>query len=318
MLARMRFWFEHSAEVCLREQVVTQVRLGILCGELEPGERLPSIRDLARRFSIHPNTVSAGYQELVETGWVESRRGSGVYARAHRAIGIEEAVSRDALLDRLIAQMFRGSRRLGLTDAETVGRVAHLAETRSRQNGPYTRILLIEPDPELRAIVLAELRSLTRLSVEGCGFGECGDRLANSLVVALPSKVSAVEAEMRSGPAVSHAALLRLGVRSVPESLAARLPANADLRESMLVGIVSGWSAFAGFARTMLIAAGFAGDCLLVRNPHEPNWQHGLEETVAVVCDVATAPLIPAGKALIFRILAEETEAQLSTKLKQA
>jgi hypothetical protein len=33
----------------------------LLSGDLKPGERLPSTRELARRFSIHPNTVSAGY-----------------------------------------------------------------------------------------------------------------------------------------------------------------------------------------------------------------------------------------------------------------
>ena len=60
----MRFWFEHSSSVSLREQVVAQITLGILSGDLAPGERLPSIRELSRRFDLHANTVSAGYRQL--------------------------------------------------------------------------------------------------------------------------------------------------------------------------------------------------------------------------------------------------------------
>ena len=55
----VRFWFSPAGEVPIYRQVVTQVVLAILSGDLRPGERLPSTRELARRFSIHPNTVSA-------------------------------------------------------------------------------------------------------------------------------------------------------------------------------------------------------------------------------------------------------------------
>jgi GntR family transcriptional regulator len=46
----MRFWFIHSGEVSIREQIVTQVTLGILSEELAPGERLPSTREPQRLF----------------------------------------------------------------------------------------------------------------------------------------------------------------------------------------------------------------------------------------------------------------------------
>jgi DNA-binding transcriptional regulator YhcF (GntR family) len=80
----MRFWFIHSGEVSIREQIVTQITLGILSEELAPGERLPSTRELAHRFHLHANTVSAAYQQLESEGWVTSRRGSGVFVRDHR------------------------------------------------------------------------------------------------------------------------------------------------------------------------------------------------------------------------------------------
>ena len=317
MLLGMRFWFEHYAEISLREQIVTQVRLGILCGELEAGERLPSIRELARRFSIHPNTVSAGYRELVEAGWVESRHGSGVFALAPRApAGHGTDGTRDAMLDRLIAQLLRGTRRLGIPDEEAATRLAQFVLS-PRPPAPRS-ILLIEPDPELRAIIHAELETLVtdgnaRLPVRSCGFGECANHLPGALAVALPSKLAAVEAELRA--TTGRPALFRLAVRSVPESLAARLPARSHARDELLLGIASGWPAFSAFARTMLVAAGFDGESILLRDPRVPGWQNGLEETAAVICDLLTAPHVPAGKATVFHILHEDTGPRLKARL---
>ncbi len=75
----MRLWLSKSSDVPLREQLTTQIMLGIVSDDLRAGQRLPSTRELARRFRIHANTVSAAYRELAKQGWLEFRRGSGVY-----------------------------------------------------------------------------------------------------------------------------------------------------------------------------------------------------------------------------------------------
>ena len=81
----MRLWFSSTSEVPIYRQLFTQIVMAILSGDLKPGERLPSTRELARRFSIHPNTVSAGYRQLARDGWVEYRHGSGVYIQSEVA-----------------------------------------------------------------------------------------------------------------------------------------------------------------------------------------------------------------------------------------
>src|SRR5215475_10336621 len=78
----LRLWFSPASEVPIYRQLFTQIVMAILSGDLKPGERLPSTRELARRFSIHPNTVSAGYRQLTEEGWAEYRHGSGVYIQS--------------------------------------------------------------------------------------------------------------------------------------------------------------------------------------------------------------------------------------------
>src|SRR5580692_2237757 len=77
----VRLWFAPSSEVPIYRQLVPQVVLAIVSNDLRPGDRLPSTRELARRFGIHPNTISAGYRQLEREGWTEHRRGSGVHVR---------------------------------------------------------------------------------------------------------------------------------------------------------------------------------------------------------------------------------------------
>src|ERR1700721_1505885 len=105
----MQFWFARGSEVSIREQLVTQVVLGILGDDLAPGQRLPSTRELARRFHLHPNTVSSGYRQLERESWVEFRHGSGVYVRDSRP---RRSSSPEFALDQLVGDLFRGARRL--------------------------------------------------------------------------------------------------------------------------------------------------------------------------------------------------------------
>src|SRR5438132_14283555 len=102
----MQLWFARDSEVSIREQLVTQFILGILSDDLAPGQRLPSTRELARRFRLHPNTVSAGYRQLKREGWVEFRHGSGVYVLERKP---EVAASSGLALDQMVANLFRSS-----------------------------------------------------------------------------------------------------------------------------------------------------------------------------------------------------------------
>jgi GntR family transcriptional regulator len=141
----MQLWFNRASEVNIREQLVTQVILGILSGDLAPGQRLPSTRELARRFKLHPNTASAGYRQLESEGWLESRRGSGVFVRAGKA---GARPSGGHTLDQLISDLFTSARELGIPSARVHARLRERLD-----QPPPDHFLLIEPDEELREIV---------------------------------------------------------------------------------------------------------------------------------------------------------------------
>jgi len=62
----------------LRDRVVAM----ILDGVLKEGDPLPSVRSVAADYRVNPLTVLKGYQELVDEGLVESRRGLGMFINA--------------------------------------------------------------------------------------------------------------------------------------------------------------------------------------------------------------------------------------------
>ena len=59
----------------LRDRVVAM----ILEGVLEDGDALPSVRNVAAEYRLNPLTVLKGYQELVDEGLVEKKRGRGMF-----------------------------------------------------------------------------------------------------------------------------------------------------------------------------------------------------------------------------------------------
>jgi DNA-binding transcriptional regulator YhcF (GntR family) len=295
MAHAMQLWFARGSEVSIREQLVTQIVLGILSDDLAPGQRLPSTRELARRFRLHPNTVSAGYRQLQRERWVEFRHGSGVYVRENKP---EAPFPASLVLDKMIAHLFATARQLGVPLPSLRSRLRQWLELQ-----PPDHFVLIEADEELRRILAAEMQQAANFPVRSCGLPDLPRALEAAIPVVLPNKASAVQQVLPAGTD-----LLILQVRSVLTSLAGWLPAQS----AALVGIASRWQTFLKLARTMLIAAGFSPDALLVRDARKTNWQRGLKQTAAVVCDSLTATDLPPGcRAIAFSLLSESSIAKL-------
>jgi GntR family transcriptional regulator len=67
-----------DSPVPIYEQIVVQVTFGVAAGALEVGTLIPSVRELAQRLLVHPNTVARAFQELERRGVVTARRGRGM------------------------------------------------------------------------------------------------------------------------------------------------------------------------------------------------------------------------------------------------
>ena len=71
-----------DSPVPIYEKIVAQITFAVASGALEPGAMIPSVRELASRVLVHPNTVARAFQELERRGVVAARRGRGMEVTA--------------------------------------------------------------------------------------------------------------------------------------------------------------------------------------------------------------------------------------------
>jgi GntR family transcriptional regulator len=293
----VRLWLSRNSEVPLREQLTTQIKLGIVSHDLRPGERLPSTRELARRYQIHANTVSAAYRELAARGWLEFRRGSGVYVRA---LDRERPLDAQLELDQLISVFLQRARAAGFALGAIQTRIKHWLKLQ-----PPDHFLVLEADEELRAILCAEIAAATGFAVRGLSLEDCARNglPTGAAAVALYSQSERVRALL---PPDTSCLFLRS--RSIPDALKGQQRPAPDA----LIAIVSRWPEFLRWARTMLVSVGVEPAALSLRDARTRGWQRSLRASVFVITDALTAQQLPAGTPVrVFQLIADDSLAEL-------
>ena len=108
-------------------QIRDRVAAMILDDVLKEGEALPSVRNVAAEYRINPLTVLKGYQELVDEGVVEARRGLGMFIQpGARALLLES--ERQKFLGEQWPRIHQTIERLGLTPEELLRAPEHPPE----------------------------------------------------------------------------------------------------------------------------------------------------------------------------------------------
>ncbi|MGB4372109.1 MAG: GntR family transcriptional regulator, partial [Halanaerobiales bacterium] len=81
------------------EQIIDHIKKMIVRGELQPGDKLPSQRELAKDINVNPNTIQRAYREMELLELVETRRGMGTYLKEdeNMVITIRNDMARDAV-----------------------------------------------------------------------------------------------------------------------------------------------------------------------------------------------------------------------------
>ncbi|MGV4984289.1 GntR family transcriptional regulator [Streptomyces sp. NRAIS4] len=81
----VEYRIDRHSGVATYVQIVQQTKQALRMGLLQPGDRLPTAREVVEATAINPNTVLKAYRELEREGLVEARRGLGTFVR--RALG---------------------------------------------------------------------------------------------------------------------------------------------------------------------------------------------------------------------------------------
>ena len=107
------------------QQIMALIRGGILTGELSPGQKIPSVRDLAAQAQVNPNTVQRALTELEREGLLVSSGTSGRRVTEEEAILEEMKEQTITELARECAEKFRV---FGLSPAQAAQRLMLLEE----------------------------------------------------------------------------------------------------------------------------------------------------------------------------------------------
>lgn len=75
----MDFLIDTASRLPIYRQLVERIHDAAARGDLKPGDRLPSVRQMARDIVVNPNTVARAYAELENAGLIVSRQGLGVF-----------------------------------------------------------------------------------------------------------------------------------------------------------------------------------------------------------------------------------------------
>lgn len=97
-------------------QVVDQVQHAVEVGSLEAGDRLPTVRALAKELTVAPNTIVKAYNELQRAGLIESRPGVGTVVS--EGVGGVARERRVETLNERLAVLVRDAVGLGITEDE--------------------------------------------------------------------------------------------------------------------------------------------------------------------------------------------------------
>jgi DNA-binding transcriptional regulator YhcF (GntR family) len=254
----------------IRDQIKAQIELKILGGEFTAGQRLPSVRALARRLKVHPNTVSEAYQTLEEAGHLELRPGSGVFVRGTGPKAPQDA--RD--LDEMIRLALHMALEKGHSGAEL-----RAAVERWLSAVPPDRVVAVDPSRAMGELLAREIGDALGIATGACSLEDLARRpgaLSGALAVALPYHV----AEVRRLVPAATVESVNLEVSADDRTALLALPAGS------IVLVVSHSPTVLPFAS--VLARSLRGDDVLVEArllsaPDE--WQRLLRAADAVFAD---------------------------------
>jgi GntR family transcriptional regulator len=120
---------DQKSGVPLYRQIIESVKFAIARGELTPGDRLPTVRQLAVDLEVNPNTVIRAYREMELGGVLDTQQGSGTYVTDDRPE--IDALERSRMLNQILTELLARAGGYGFTLDEVLDGLRKLKEDQS-------------------------------------------------------------------------------------------------------------------------------------------------------------------------------------------
>ena len=122
----MKIIIKPQGTLAIYEQIVNQLKNGILSGELETGEALPSIRKLAADLQVSVITTKRAYEELEKEGLIRSQAGKGFYVCEYNTDYLKE--KQFMMLENHLSEVIEECKAAGLSKEDILEMVETLME----------------------------------------------------------------------------------------------------------------------------------------------------------------------------------------------
>lgn len=113
------------------QQIIQRFSQSIVKGEIRPGSRIPSIRDLAVMLKVNANTIQRAYQEMDRAGLIVSQRGMGYFLMDNQEI---VGTVKNSMVREAIASFLEGMRALGFDDTQILTELKNQMEKGVEKN----------------------------------------------------------------------------------------------------------------------------------------------------------------------------------------
>ena len=299
----MKVRIDKASEVPVCKQLSEQIVFLIATGSLRADDALPSVRQMALRHKIHPNTVSEAYKDLVQRHWLKRHRGKKMVVRPFDDLDhpVED-------LDDLIDDTIRTAIQRGYTLQELRKRVRERSLI-----VPPDHVLIIEDEPGMRRLLRQELSDmLPLLTIEATSpdklVGNQGP-VIGALVVTLPGRVWNLVAGTPSLLPRGHPLLA-----VEPSGVDAHLDHIRRLAEASVIGVASISQEFLRLARALL--APFVGSRHAMEehllNERETKDLSGID---LVFCDIVARRSIRARRIVPYHLISSATAQNISYRI---
>jgi GntR family transcriptional regulator len=135
----VHFKLDKKSPVPFYRQIVDMVLAGISNGAIEPGDRLPTIRDMAVTLEINPNTVVKAYSQLEMMGVLDMQQGTGAFARAKPGGAAVPAAEKKRIIAALCSDFVGRAQLLNISTKELIERLTQMEAETDRRGDTETR-----------------------------------------------------------------------------------------------------------------------------------------------------------------------------------
>lgn len=117
-------------------QILNLIKKKIVCGDINGGDKLPSVRELASELKVNPNTIQRTYQELERDGLTYTQRGMGRFVTENKEIinTMKKNMARD-VIEKFLSDM----KQLGFDNLEIAEIVSSEINEEGEKNERYIR-----------------------------------------------------------------------------------------------------------------------------------------------------------------------------------